>query len=262
MAGIRAKIYDHAGDLNPSDKKVLNYLLDNAQACSELSLTKLAAKLYVSESAIFRLCKKIGLSGYSELKYELAELSRGESQGAKLQETFINRLTKNIRAEIAYFKTLDLERFYQSLREANNVYIYTTGWQQHSIATYMSHQLLVNTNKPTIVLPSAIDELKMSRQWLKADDLLFVISFSGENKELCDELEELRILNDRFRLTSLTIIKENRLASLSDYSLFFQPSLYTEESHNDSQKWAFSPAYMLVDLMINGYNNWLNKKGE
>ncbi|MBT8940416.1 hypothetical protein BTI77_08230 [Lactobacillus delbrueckii subsp. bulgaricus] len=33
----------------------------------------MAKKLYVSESAIFRLCKKISLSGYSELKYELEE---------------------------------------------------------------------------------------------------------------------------------------------------------------------------------------------
>ena len=79
MAGLKARIVEKSSYLNPSDKKILNYLLNNAAECSELSLAKLAKKLYVSESAIFRLCKKIGLSGYSELKYELADFPRERS---------------------------------------------------------------------------------------------------------------------------------------------------------------------------------------
>jgi len=84
MVGLKARIVEKSSDLNPSDKKILNYLLNNAAECSELSLAKLAKKLYVSESAIFRLCKKVGLSGYSELKYELADFSKGEKRMVKI----------------------------------------------------------------------------------------------------------------------------------------------------------------------------------
>ena len=94
MAGLKARIVEKSSYLNPSDKKILNYLLNNAAECSELSLAKLAKKLYVSESAIFRLCKKVGLSGYSELKYELADFSKGEKRMVKQQDTFAERLVK------------------------------------------------------------------------------------------------------------------------------------------------------------------------
>ncbi len=58
MAGLKAKIVDHASNLNGSDKKILNYLLNHAKECSELSLTKLASKLYASESAIFAFARR------------------------------------------------------------------------------------------------------------------------------------------------------------------------------------------------------------
>ncbi|MFV4954087.1 hypothetical protein VSS98_08680 [Lactobacillus delbrueckii subsp. allosunkii] len=123
MAGLKARIVEKSSDLNPSDKKILNYLLNNAAECSELSLAKLAKKLYVSESAIFRLCKKVGLSGYSELKYELADFSKGEKRMVKQQDTFAERLVKNLRSELSYFRTLDFESFYSTLNQTENIYI-------------------------------------------------------------------------------------------------------------------------------------------
>lgn len=260
MAGLKARIVEKSSDLNPSDKKILNYLLNNAAECSELSLAKLAKKLYVSESAIFRLCKKIGLSGYSELKYELADFSKGEKRMVKQQDTFAERLVKNLRSELSYFRTLDFESFYSTLNQTENIYIYTTGWQQASIASYLSNQLLVNVGKPTVVMPSAISELKMSKNWLQDHDQLIVISFSGEDLDLCQLLDELHLLNEHLTITSLTTIKESRLASLSDYSLFFQPSLFHESI--STKNWAFSPAYIMIDLLINGYCEWLRKEDE
>lgn len=258
MAGLKAKIVDHASNLNGSDKKILNYLLNHAQECSELSLTKLASKLYASESAIFRLCKKIGLSGYSELKFELADYAKGEQHMVKQQETFAERLIKNLRAELSYFRTLDFDRFYQKLHETDNIYIYTTGWQQASIANYLSSQLLVDAGKPSTIMPSAISELQVFHNWVKDHDQLFVISYSGENEDLCNQLEQLRLVNDKLTITSLTTIKESRLSSLSDFSLYFQPSLYSEKA--DYKKWGFSPAYVLIDLLIDGYCEWLERE--
>lgn len=77
---------------------------------------------------------------------------------------------------------------------------------------------------------------------------------------MCQLLDELRLLNEHLTITSLTTIKESRLASLSDYSLFFQPSLFHES--DSTKNWAFSPAYIMIDLLINGYCEWLRKEDE
>ena len=71
MANLRSMVYDNSHKLNDSEKQIVQYVLNNPRDCSKLSLAKLAKKLYVSESAISGLCKKLGLSGYSELKFDL-----------------------------------------------------------------------------------------------------------------------------------------------------------------------------------------------
>ena len=58
----------------------------------------LAKKLYVSESAIFRLCKKLGLSGYSELKFDLVELAESKQKPIKIENISWN--SKEFSAEI------------------------------------------------------------------------------------------------------------------------------------------------------------------
>ena len=63
MANLRSMVYNSNTKLNDSEKQIIQYVLNNPNDCSKLSLAKLAKKLYVSESAIFRLCKKLGLSG-------------------------------------------------------------------------------------------------------------------------------------------------------------------------------------------------------
>ncbi len=62
---LQTRIYEKQGDLSGSEKEIIQGLLSSAKENSQLSLKDLSKKLYVSESAIFRLCKKLGLSGYS-----------------------------------------------------------------------------------------------------------------------------------------------------------------------------------------------------
>lgn len=85
MANLRSMVYNSNTKLNDSEKQIIQYVLNNPNDCSKLSLAKLAKKLYVSESAIFRLCKKLGLSGYSELKFDLVELAESNQSQSKLK---------------------------------------------------------------------------------------------------------------------------------------------------------------------------------
>ena len=85
MANLRSMVYNSNTKLNDSEKQIIQYVLNNPNDCSKLSLAKLAKKLYVSESAIFRLCKKLGLSGYSELKFDLVELAESNQKPIKIE---------------------------------------------------------------------------------------------------------------------------------------------------------------------------------
>lgn len=53
--------------------KIGNYILEHKHEALELSIVDLAARMYVSKSALHRFCKKLGFKGYNELKVKLAQ---------------------------------------------------------------------------------------------------------------------------------------------------------------------------------------------
>lgn len=187
MANLRSMVYNSGNKLNDSEKQIIQFVLNNPKDCSKLSLAKLAKKLYVSESAIFRLCKKLGLSGYSELKFDLVELAESRKKPIKIENNFARELGKVNNDVLKYFKQRDFNSLYRDIDDAGTIYIYSTGWQQELIAQYLAHELFV-VGKQATVLPSALDELKVAGRYAKKGDVLFIISFTGDNKTTMKKL--------------------------------------------------------------------------
>ncbi len=110
MANLRSMVYENSNKLNDSEKQIIQFVLNNPKDCSKLSLARLAKKLYVSESAIFRLCKKLGLTGYSELKFDLAELAESKQKPIKIENNFARELSRVNDDVLKYFKQRDFDR--------------------------------------------------------------------------------------------------------------------------------------------------------
>lgn len=257
MANLKTMILKNNDKLNDSEKKIIQFVVSNPKSCSKLSLSKLAKKLYVSESAIFRLCKKLGLSGYSELKFDLDELASSQSGSIKVHSDFANDLTKANEDVSKYFHSLDLTNLYEDFDSSHTIYIFSTGWQQQLIAQYLAHELFM-VGIHTTILPSAIDELKAACRYAKKGDVLFIISFTGDSAIINDEIAKIKIENDKFVLVSFTNMKQNKLASLTQYNMYFPTVVFVEGPN--SREVAFTPAYYLVDLLVSDYSAWHYRK--
>lgn len=255
MANLKTMVYKNGNKLNDSEKQIIQFVLNNPKLCSSLSLSKLSKKLYVSESAIFRLCKKLGLSGYSELKFNLEELARQEERNITAKNNFPEELASGINEVQKYFKSLDLNKLFQDISKANNIYIYSTGWQEELIAQYFSHELFM-VGQHTTVLPSALDELRAISSYAKAGDLLFIISYSGDNTVINEELVKLELTNDKFKYVSFTNLKQNKLALLAEYNFYYPTIVFSKDSEFSDGKTAFTPAYYLIDLLVSEYCVW------
>jgi len=59
--------------MTPSEHQFASYLLTHKEEISTSTLQELINKTYISKSAIFRFCKKIGLDGFNELKVKIAK---------------------------------------------------------------------------------------------------------------------------------------------------------------------------------------------
>ncbi len=261
MADIRSMVVKNGDKLNDSEKQIIQFIISNPELCSNLSLSKLAQKLYVSESAIFRLCKKLGLSGYSELKFNLEELIRSRKDSTRVVSSFSKDLSKALLDVLKYFDGLDLNRLYTELDAAEHIYIYSTGWEQELLAQYLSHELFM-IGKNATVLPAALDELKAADSFARSNDILFIISYTGDNVSLNRELSQLVLTNNKFKYVSFTNMKQNKLASLAQYNFYYPTITYTQDKDYIDGKVAFTPAYYLIDLLIGGYSAWLRNRKE
>ena len=228
---LEAAVMKNKEAFNETDKAIVSYLLQYPEAASKLSLMELAQKLYVSKSAIFRLSKKLVLSGFSELKFELSELTAKKAQREK------------------YAQGLNLTDLFNDLDRAETIYIYSTGWQQQIIAEYLAHSFFL-IGKKAIILPSARDEVSMLGRSVKTNDMLFVISFGGFNKTILEELKKIDAVNNQLKLVSLTSWQPGKIASLSNYSFFFKTTPFQFSNQNAV---TFSSAYVLIDLLMNEY---------
>lgn len=252
MADIESRVLENSDKFSKSEKEIINYIFSNPEEVRKMSLAKLAKTLYVSESSIFRLCKKIGLSGYSELRFELANLS---SDDFTAKEDIASTVEEGAQKTFKYFNTLDLNKFFAAIKNAKTIYLYSTGWAQELIAKYIEHELFV-VGKRAVTLPSAVEELRIVNEEAEKGDMLFIISFSGDNIAVNEELKRVQLLNDNLVTVSLTTLKPAKLVSMVDYSFFFYALHFSDAG--PIGKNAFSPAYTFIDLLIANYYQWLD----
>ena len=59
--------------LTPNEKIMKEYILDHLYDIVYMSKNTLQEKIYVSDSVIYRFCKKLNLSGYDELRINIAQ---------------------------------------------------------------------------------------------------------------------------------------------------------------------------------------------
>ena len=67
-------IYD---EMSKSEKQIADWIGENPGQIISLSIVELAEKCHCSEATIVRFAKRLGLSGYQELKISLASEGQG-----------------------------------------------------------------------------------------------------------------------------------------------------------------------------------------
>lgn len=116
--------YAQISSLNETEAHVYDYITKNKDRVLEESIRELANHTNVSTATVIRFCKKVGCSGFTELKYKLKESFEIEAKDEKLdQSSFVNFIehvyTHNYSESIQ--KTVDL------IKNADSFYILGLG---------------------------------------------------------------------------------------------------------------------------------------
>ena len=185
------------------EQNIIKYILDNPKEIVNMSIRELANKTFTSSAAIFRLCQKCGLKGYTEFKIKfISEVNRtSDFENDELEKpirdlhrpingkddvkSVVRRMaflqieaieeTKN---EINYKQ---LERVADMMNAAGQIVFF--GFDLNYYISQYTVYHLVRTGKPAVVYETVNNQVAKAVMF-KKEDVAILISRTGENKNL------------------------------------------------------------------------------
>jgi len=229
---IQSTIQAVAGTLSPSTRRIADAIGENPAIVLESTISELASACGTSEASVVRFCQAIGLSGYSQLKIELAtELGRefaqfGESlnygsdigETDSLQDMALKISTLEVLAIQETVGRLDFEVLAQvvaAIDAADRVLLFGVG-ASHFIAEDLQHKLF-RIGRNAFVLADA-HEAWSGAALLTSSTVAVGFSHMGETKET---VNFLRVARDAGAFTvGVTSARESALASIAEATLY------------------------------------------
>lgn len=177
-----------------TEKKIADYVAENANEVLFMSITDLADACNVADASVHRFCRAVGVKGYQEFKMKLS-LSltpidtverQGEGNGEEndslsgmldcILETHINALR-----ETRMLLNVDaVEKAVGMMEKAKHIYFFGIG-DSLLTAQEARNKFLRIINKVSCIEDPHMQA--MSASMAGPDDLIFIISYSGSTKD-------------------------------------------------------------------------------
>jgi len=155
--------------LTQTEKRILLYMQAHRFELKQYGIRHLAKETYTSAGFIVKMAKRMKLSGYSELVFLITDTDTFSPNSHDLVD---------IRPYLdAFYKCMNTHR-------DSMIMILSSGYSQN-IANYMSEYLNLHGFRCT-----ANSHLELLREQTHQDDLLIVVSNSGETMRLNELLEQ------------------------------------------------------------------------
>ncbi|MBZ9611373.1 MurR/RpiR family transcriptional regulator [Rheinheimera maricola] len=211
------------------ERKLADFILDNAHLLRDYSSQQLADAVGTSQSSVVKFCQKLGYKGYPDLKLAVNEavitastLNRENSEQSQAQndlvglvEQFQFSLHSHLRGILEINPEKTLLDVVDGLAQADKVLI--AGFGKSGIVAHDMQFRLLQLGKLAIMHSDPAMALQLAST-LNSGSIMLLVSESGQNTDL---LKLARYAKQRqIRLISLTSYKTNALSMAADIALF------------------------------------------
>lgn len=212
---FESRVYEKEFNLNDTDDSIIDYIRENKQSIQDLSIHKIAQLLFISPNAIMRTAKKLGYSGFAELKFSLQKENTPFSI-----ETVEKRVLDKIPGNIA--KTLDvidedcLQEMVKQMHSCNKILFAGVGDSVPFCEIFYKYLRVVG--KKVEFFPHIHDLEYVARDYTNKD-LIFFISASGQTPRIVDMAKKAKKSN--IPCFCITHFGENPLSKASSKQICF-----------------------------------------
>jgi DNA-binding MurR/RpiR family transcriptional regulator len=215
-----------------AEREIIKYVLENGDNVLEMSINELAKETYTSNSAIIRLCKKLGVQGFRNFKIEYAqELEKYRNNKSYVDVNYPFHMLENPKEIANDIATLTISTIDVCLKEIDTRNLY-----QISKVIVDSEKILYYAMGDSKIRANSFENklqkigIYMIDTYAKSDsfpyayyatdkDCALFVSYSSSNKEYIDYA---RILKTKgITVITITANPQSVLAKLSDYLIVF-----------------------------------------
>ncbi len=183
-------------DLSPAYKKIATYILKEYSQVGFMSIEELSSMAGASKATVVRFSRRLGFSGFNELKKAIqSELRRRLSPYEKIATTDLdrapieNQLKLLAQNEINNLKNTlsgieeEIHKWVESIRLARNIYFGGFGATKH-VVSLMQYTISVLQKKPTWLLTGSVSDFSFNIKLMDSADVLIVMTFPPYSKEI------------------------------------------------------------------------------
>ncbi|MDI6618385.1 MAG: MurR/RpiR family transcriptional regulator [Clostridiales bacterium] len=229
MPGTLLKIKEVFNNLNKTEKRIAEYILENPDDIIHLSIGELAERCSTSQAAIVRFCKSIQYNGYKDFKIDITPdilaLQKDDENkytdikpGDKLESIIENVCINNIKSIDDTLKILDyneVERAVDAINKSRRIDFYGVG--ASGIIALDGQQKFMRIHKYCFAYTDSHLQIT-SAATLEKGDVAIIISYSGETKDIIESAKAAK--ESGATVISITKYGKSTLSELSNINLF------------------------------------------
>jgi len=241
------KIRSERDQMSAVERRIADFLLENAQLLRDYSSQQLANALGISQSSVVKFTQKLGFKGYPDLKYSVGEaIARAENGEAAEVAALVRGSDEDARADSLWRRKSEAEEETRSISTPETLQavaeaiadagtrgrVFMIGLGDDDVYARSFALRLSLLGIPTV---HNFDAARMaaSVSAAGADDVLLVFSEHGSHAPLCKIARFFR--ERRGKLITVTRHTSNPLRAMGDISLlvsahddrpYIQPLLY------------------------------------
>ncbi|WP_346844954.1 MurR/RpiR family transcriptional regulator [uncultured Rothia sp.] len=251
---LQTLVNQQQSKFSETEREILSFMLQNESIIAEATISSLAAQTFTSTSSIIRLTKKLGFTGFAELKYfvknSLAQLTPQNSN-------FLQSGRNDIEQTLKWIEDTDIHHILRMMHRARTVYCFGTGYAQRNAIQEFAKSMLA-CGKFMHVIP-AKTEFAGALSAMGQDDVVIVVSLSGNTASVLDTIKTLSMR--RIPLIALTAESINAIASYATYNLHYR-STPTRLPGQSKPYHSFVALNILLDYMVRQYIELLDQEDQ
>ncbi|WP_124058636.1 MurR/RpiR family transcriptional regulator [Vaginisenegalia massiliensis] len=175
--------------LTRSEKKIADYCLSKGKQVVHATMHEIKATTKVGDATIIRFCQKLGFTGFTDLKIEIAKQGFSqeyrEVEASDFYSRHLQRLIRCMEDTRARISEESVELAVKAIEEADHIYLFGVGSSGTTAEDFESLLLRVGVKANAVTDPHFQAHIASI---IGPKDIVIAFSLSGKTKDVYDSL--------------------------------------------------------------------------